>query len=66
MSGVNMHLLLEANIRNLKDKTANTDPTRVEKSHNVTSRYLGISKFGILNFQTTSEDHPRCLLVSDY
>ena len=57
MDGVNMHLLLEANIRNLKDKTANTDPTRVEKSHNVQSRYLGISKFGILNFQTTSETH---------
>ena len=57
MGGINMHLLLEANIRNLKDKTANTDPTRVEKSHNVQSRYLGISKFGILNFQTTSETH---------
>lgn len=57
MGGVNLHLLLEANIRNLKDKTANTDPTRVEKSHNVQSKYLGISKFGILNFQTTSETH---------
>ena len=57
MGGINMHLLLEANIKNLRDKTANTDPTRVEKSHNVQSRYLGISKFGILNFQTTSETH---------
>ena len=65
MNGVNLHLLLEANLKNLRDKTANTDPTRVKKSHNVRSRYLGISKFGVLNFQTTSEEHPRFLLVSN-
>lgn len=47
--------LYEARAGQLKNKTKMEDPARVEKSKNVKSTYIGMSKFGILNFKTTSE-----------
>ena len=47
--------LLEARASQLRNKTKSEDPARVKKSKNVKSTYIGMSKFGILNFKTTSE-----------
>ena len=48
-------LLNEAKASQLRNKTKAEDPARVQKSKNVKSTYIGMSKFGILNFKTTSE-----------
>ena len=47
--------LLEAKASQLRNKTKSEDPARVKKSKNVKTTYIGMSKFGILNFKTTSE-----------
>ena len=49
--------LVEANMNQLKRKTLAEDPTRAKKSKHVQSKYIGISKYGVLNFMTTSETH---------
>lgn len=49
--------LLEANMKQLKRKTISEDPTRAKKSKHVQSKYIGISKYGVLNFETSSETH---------
>jgi len=49
--------LLEASMKYLKRKTLSEDPTRAKKSKNVQSKYIGISKYGVLNFETTSETY---------
>ena len=49
--------LLEASMSYLKRKTLSEDPTRAKKSKHVQSKYIGISKYGVLNFETTSETH---------
>lgn len=49
--------LLEASMKQLKRKTLSEDPTRAKKSKHVQSKYIGISKYGVLNFETTSETH---------
>lgn len=48
-------ILTEARASQLRNKTKSEDPARVKKSKNVKSTYIGMSKFGILNFKTTSE-----------
>ena len=47
--------LTEAKASQLRNKTKSEDPARVKKSKNVKTTYIGMSKFGILNFKTTSE-----------
>ena len=47
--------LLEAKASQLRNKTKSEDPARVKKSRNVKTKYIGMSKFGVLNFKTTSE-----------
>lgn len=47
--------LTEARLGQLKNKTKIEDPARVKKSRNVKTTYIGMSKFGVLNFKTTSE-----------
>lgn len=49
--------LLEASMKQLKRKTLSEDPTRAKKSKHVQSKYIGISKYGVLNFETTSETY---------
>jgi hypothetical protein len=49
--------LVEANMNQLKRKTLAEDPTRAKKSKHVQSKYIGISKYGVLNFMTSSESH---------
>ena len=48
-------VLNEAKASQLRNKTKSEDPARVKKSKNVKTTYIGMSKFGILNFKTTSE-----------
>lgn len=50
--------LLEIKLEQIKQKSKNQDPRRVQKSRNVTTKYIGMSEFGILNFKTTSESRP--------
>lgn len=52
---VNESVLNEAKASQLRNKTKSEDPARVKKSKNVKTTYIGMSKFGILNFKTTSE-----------
>ena len=52
---LNESTLLEARMSQLRNKTKMEDPARVKKSKNVKTTYIGMSKFGILNFKTTSE-----------
>lgn len=49
--------LIEASMGQLKRTTLSEDPTRAKKSKHVQSKYIGISKYGVLNFETTSETH---------
>lgn len=49
--------LVEASMGQLKRTTLSEDPTRAKKSKHVQSKYIGISKYGVLNFETTSETH---------
>ena len=51
----NEEYLTEAKASQLRNKTKSEDPARVKKSKNVKTTYIGMSKFGILNFKTTSE-----------
>lgn len=48
-------VLLEIKLDQIKTKSKNTDPARIDKSKNVKTTYIGMSDFGILNFKTTSE-----------
>lgn len=48
--------LVEANLQQLKRVALSQDPTRVKRSKQVKSTYIGISKYGVLNFKTTSEE----------
>ena len=52
---LNESTLLEVKASQLRNKTKSEDPARVKKSRNVKTTYIGMSKFGILNFKTTSE-----------
>lgn len=49
--------LNEARIKELQDKTRNQTPRLASRSDFVNSDYIGISKFGIYNFRTTSQTH---------
>ena len=48
-------VLNEMKLSQIKQKSKNQDPRRIQKSRNVKTTYIGMSKFGILNFKTTSE-----------
>lgn len=47
--------LNEMKLSQIKQKSKNEDPERVNRSRKVKTTYLGMSKFGILNFKTTSQ-----------
>ena len=47
--------LTEMTAAQIMQKSKNQDPERVNRSRKVKSTYLGMSKFGILNFKTTSQ-----------
>lgn len=49
------NVLNESTIKQLYNKSKSEDPARYKKSRNVDTKYIGMSKFGILNFKTTSE-----------
>ena len=49
--------LIEANLYQLASKTYNETPKLAARADKVTPSYLGISKFGIYNFRTTSQTH---------
>lgn len=55
-------VLNEANLNQIRSKQMNStrdqDKRRNERSTQITSEYMGISKFGIFNFRTTSQTHP--------
>ena len=53
----NNKILLEAKMRELLNLTRTQTPKLYNRSDFITPRYLGISKFGILNFQTNSQTH---------
>ena len=48
-------VLTEMKLSQIKQKSKNQDPERINRSRKVKSTYLGMSKFGILNFKTTSQ-----------
>ena len=48
-------VLNEMKLSQIKQKSKNQDPERISRSRKVKSTYLGMSKFGILNFKTTSQ-----------
>lgn len=47
--------LTEITAAQIKQKSKNQDPERINRSRKVKSTYLGMSKFGILNFKTSSQ-----------
>lgn len=51
-------MLLEVRASQMMNKTKSEDPARVERSRRVSTKYIGMSKFGVLNFKTTSETRP--------
>ena len=51
-------MLLEVRASQMMNKTKSEDPARVERSKRVSTKYIGMSKFGVLNFKTTSETRP--------
>lgn len=53
----NNKILLEAKLRELISQTTSQTPKLYARSSSITPKYLGISKFGILNFQTNSQTH---------
>lgn len=53
----NGKVLLEAKLRELISQTASQTPKMYARADFIRPRYLGISKFGILNFQTNSQTH---------
>ena len=48
-------VLKEMKLSQIKRKSQNQDPARIARSKNVKTKYVGISKFGILNLKTSSE-----------
>ena len=48
-------ILTEVKADDIVSDSKQSDPTRIKRSKNVKSSYIGMSKFGILNFKTTSE-----------
>ena len=48
-------VLNEMKLSQIKQKSKNEDPERINRSRKVKTTYLGMSKFGILNFKTTSQ-----------
>ena len=52
---LNESVLTEMKLSQIKQKSKNQDPERINRSRKVKSTYLGMSKFGILNFKTTSQ-----------
>ena len=52
---LNESVLNEMKLSQIKQKSKNQDPERINRSRKVKSTYLGMSKFGILNFKTTSQ-----------
>lgn len=48
-------VLTEVKADDIVNDSKQSDPTRIKRSKNVKSSYIGMSKFGILNFKTTSE-----------
>lgn len=48
-------VLNEMKLSQIKQKSKNQDPERINRSRKVKTTYLGMSKFGILNFKTTSQ-----------
>ena len=53
-----MNLLLEKRMNQMISDTANQTPRLASRSDFVTSEYIGMSKFGIFNFRTTSQTNP--------
>jgi intein/homing endonuclease len=51
-------ILNEAKIKELQSKTRNQTPKLAGRSNYVNTDYIGISKFGIFNFRTTSQTSP--------
>lgn len=51
-------MLLEVRASQMMNKTKSEDPARVERSKRVSTKYIGMSKFGVFNFKTTSETRP--------
>lgn len=52
---INESVLTEMKLSEIKQKSRNQDPERIARSRKVKTTYLGMSKFGILNFKTTSQ-----------
>ena len=52
---MNESALLEMRLDQIKQKSRNQDPERINRSRKVKTTYIGMSKFGILNFKTTSQ-----------
>ena len=55
IKNLNESVLTEMKLSQIKQKSKNQDPERINRSRKVKSTYLGMSKFGILNFKTTSQ-----------
>ena len=51
----NLLTISDSSLSQIKQKSKNQDPERISRSRKVKSTYLGMSKFGILNFKTTSQ-----------
>lgn len=51
-------ILKEAKLQQLDDKTRQQTPRLAGRADFVNTDYIGISKFGIFNFRTTSQTHP--------
>ena len=51
-------MLNEARIRELQSKTRSQTPKLADRADLVNTDYIGISKFGIFNFRTSSQTHP--------
>ena len=51
-------ILNEARIRELQSKTRSQTPKLADRADLVNTDYIGISKFGIFNFRTSSQAHP--------
>ena len=51
-------ILLEAKLNQLETKTRQQTPKLADRADFVTTTYIGISKFGIFNFKTTSQNSP--------
>lgn len=54
----NNKILLEAKLYQLETKTRQQTPKLADRADFVTTTYIGISKFGIFNFKTTSQSSP--------